>query len=71
MNEKIKELAGKALDQAVPQTWTTLAASDLTKFTEVFAELIVRECVGIVENQGKFSRYDTLAKKIKEHFGVK
>lgn len=44
MNEQIKKLAGQALDQAVPETWTTLTAYDLTKFTEKFAELVVREC---------------------------
>lgn len=44
MNERIKELAGQALDQAVPQTWTTLTAYDLDKFTAKFAELIVKEC---------------------------
>ncbi len=47
-----------------------MTGSSSKEFAEKFAELIVSECVGIVENQGKFSRYDTLAKKIKKHFGV-
>ena len=47
MNERIKELAGKALDEAVPETWTTLTAYDLNKFTVKFAELIVRECAAV------------------------
>ena len=45
MNERIKQIAGQALDRAVPQTWTTLTAYDLNKFTEAFAELLVRECM--------------------------
>ena len=44
MNEKLRTLAGKALDEAVPETWTTLTAYDLDKFTNVLAELIVNEC---------------------------
>ena len=69
MNERIRELAGKALDQAVPETWTTLTASDLTKFTEKFAELIVRECskwindnVGLLDEEAQADLLD--------HFGV-
>ena len=52
MNERIKELAGKALDQAVPQTWTTLTAYDLDKFTKKLAELIVAECIEISSRLG-------------------
>ena len=69
MNERIKELAGKALDQAVPETWTTLTAYDLTKFTEKLAELIVRECaewvndnLGLVDEEAR--------KDLLKHFGV-
>jgi hypothetical protein len=38
---------------------------------EKLAELIVRECAGLVENQGRFTRYDVMASKIKENFGIK
>lgn len=38
---------------------------------EKLAELIVRECAGMVENQGKFLRYDVMTSKIKENFGIK
>ena len=50
MNERIKQLAGKALDQAVPETWTTLTAYDLDKFTEQFAELMVIEFMDVVKS---------------------
>jgi len=68
MSKRIKELA----EQATTTIEATEHSGEGWIFNkEKFAELIVRECTGIVENQGKFLRYDTLAKKIKEHFGVK
>ena len=47
MNERINELFGQALDQAVPETWTTLTPAQLSKLKEKFAELIVQECARI------------------------
>ena len=37
MDERVKLLAGKALDKAVPETWTTLL--------DQFADLIVNDCL--------------------------
>lgn len=69
---KIKELAGMALDQALPQTWTTLTAYDLDKFTGVLAELIVRECAGIIESQDVDPTFKhRMSWAIRKHFGVK
>jgi hypothetical protein len=68
MNERIRELAKQATDWADNQNFYESHYQDY--MMERFAKLIVRECAGIVENQGKFSRYDVLAKKVKEHFGV-
>ena len=63
MNDHIRRLAGKALDRAVPQTWTTLTADDLNKFTEVFADLLVRECaLQCIHNEDM--------DRIEKHFGV-
>ena len=77
MNERIRELAGKALDRAVPETWTTLTPEQLEKVQEKFAELIVQECVAIVddaERGGSNEIWDNAVKFIKrdllEHFGV-
>ena len=68
MNKQIKELACKALDQSVPQTWTTLTAYDLDKFTKLFAKLIIRECMAVVSRKcASHTAYKALA----EHFGVK
>ena len=69
MNEKIKQLAEQA-QKVVGYTdggYTEIKALDQEKF----AELIIRECADIAENQGRFLRYDVLAKKIKENFEIK
>ena len=70
MNERIRELAfeaNKDLDGNVP-----------IGFAEKFAELIVRECLGIVANADMSGSWITHPKdvlyvacdQIKEHFGV-
>jgi hypothetical protein len=58
MNEKIRQLAEQC---------ATTEIFDVVKYTE----LVVRECADIVENQGKFLRYDVLATKIKDNFEIK
>ena len=82
MNERMKQLAGEALDKAVPQTWTTLNPYELDKFIKVFAELIIKECgqvlvdntpvVDLVEDWDK--GYDRAMNDsihhIYEHFGL-
>jgi hypothetical protein len=45
MNERIKELSGRALDLAVPETWTTLDADQLARYSEKLVELAVMECL--------------------------
>ena len=74
MNQRIRELAGKALDEAVPETWTTLTAYDLNKFAEKFAESIVRECADIakhhVMNISTYGDAEFVEEQINQHFGV-
>ena len=68
MNERIRELAEQALEYAeknqsadIPRHWFRL-------YNEKFAELIVRECVGIAdEYDGAGS---TIVSRIRKHFGV-
>jgi len=48
MNERIEKLFGQALDEAVPETWTTLNPAQLSRLKEKFAELIVRECADVL-----------------------
>ena len=74
MNERIRELAGKALDEAVPETWTTLSSEQLERIYEKFAELIVKECVTALEQHHPFTKdpeaYLYAISLIEEHFGV-
>ena len=50
MNERIDQLWGEALDRAVPETYSQLSHSQVLKVKQVFAELIVRECLDIAKN---------------------
>jgi len=78
MNEHIKKLLDKALDQAVPETWTQLSHEQMTRLSSVFAELIVRECAQACINMGNdyeiksAGQYqaELFAFAIKKHFGV-
>ena len=80
MNKKIKELA---LDAGIGFTlWDDSGREMIDNYTpeeylEKFAELIVRECAGIVDNKIEVSRYVHEAEllrecstTIKQHFGV-
>jgi len=78
MNEQIKQLMGQTLDEKFSGTWSTMDMLDLQKFAERFAELIVAECLGIVddvERGGSNEIWDNAVKFIRrdlqEHFGVK
>ena len=48
MNQRIDQLWGQALDAAVPETYTQLSHIQVLKIKQVFAKLIVKECVGIL-----------------------
>jgi hypothetical protein len=76
MNERIQEL----LIEAHKQTNGGIYNGHLSEWTEKFAEMIVRECIGVVENlspgyadyrnqiEDAFRR--DCVEKVKEHFGV-
>jgi hypothetical protein len=72
MNERIKLLAGQALDQVVPYTWTRLDYDEIQRLQEYFAELIVKECADFADEHNDASEGVTLGvgKAIKQHFGV-
>lgn len=75
MNERIDQLWGQALDQAVPETYSQLSHSQVLKVKQVFAHMIVRECISTLEekihrsidNEGDEIWVDLI---LKEHFGV-
>ena len=95
MNEKIKQLTRQALDECKSDDIEMIHAYMMDKygiveipqcFSEKFAELIVQECVGIVEDYGLLLissdenylgetlnlsiRVQEAGNKIKQHFGV-
>ena len=68
MNTKIRDLSDKTLDDHFSGTWSTMDYNDLNKFSEKFAELIVQECLSMMENCDgdlDFAIWNT-----KKHFGV-
>jgi hypothetical protein len=76
MNERIKELWEKAASAsgAYPSgqnnSWETQV-----NFLNKFAELIVRECIGIAQDRANFPGFppndvNDIIDEIKEHFGV-
>jgi hypothetical protein len=73
MNERIKDL----VDQILPneKEWHKGDSKDWGYFfsgdeLEKFAELIVRECIGIVKQRWINPNEDVIAEEIKQHFGV-
>ena len=66
MNEQIKALMGQTLDEKFAGTWSTMDMQDLQKFTERFAEKIVRECAEVVYSRSGHATPQDLY----EHFGV-
>jgi hypothetical protein len=65
MNERIKELATE-----VGMSVEYLTNTKQIILIEKFAELIVEECIGIVEYGGEFCSRPKLVEQLKEHFGV-
>jgi vancomycin permeability regulator SanA len=73
MNEKIKQLALQATSLANDQPYTGTHWDTL--FQEKFAELIVEECVGILEPKSRYMGegpevLKDKIRQIKKHFGV-
>ena len=75
MNQHITKLVRQALKECVSTPVESVIASRIddhgiveipNTFAEKFAELIVRECIDIVERHGSWIGVDY----IKEHFGV-
>jgi len=85
MNERFKELALKAYNNAGQGTPEALS-SFMEVYSEKFAELIVRECIGITDNlvnrnldgtwtsDELYTDYNgalfEVKRRIEEHFGV-
>jgi hypothetical protein len=74
MNEQIKQLMGRTLDEKFAGTWSVMDMQDLTKFADRLAELIVRECMEQVwytrEDGINGNVSEVIKDRIKQHFGV-
>jgi hypothetical protein len=67
MNERIQEL----LIEAHKQTNGGIYNAHLSEWSEKFAELIVRECAGIIESQDVDPAFrHRMAWAVKQRFGV-
>ena len=72
MNKRIDQLWAQALDAAVPETYTRLSHSQVLKIKQVFADMIVRECIEqvITGPNGPAHYAVEAALRLKKHFGV-
>ena len=71
MNKRTADLFAQALDEAVPETWTTLNPVQLMRLRDKFAELIVKECgVALSPMLRDMVSRGQAFDLIKEHFGV-
>ena len=71
-NERIDQLWAQALDAAVPETYTQLSHSQVLKIKQVFAHMIVKECMEqvITGPNGPAHYAVEAALRLKKHFGV-
>lgn len=67
MNEKIEDLIYQA-GLTAQGCWDKMDVYD-HQAIEKLAELIVQECAGLVENEGRFLKYDKLANKLRSVYG--
>lgn len=66
MNERIKELSEQYASENRPGSFVKYDPEWFVFYNKKFAELIVRECTDIADNQEDY----LTAKIIKQHFGV-
>jgi hypothetical protein len=72
----LDQLAGQALDRAVPETWTTLSLDQLKKFQRAYGELVIAEAVDVLQRRfmGDLNREDQEVRRciadLKQHFGI-
>ena len=71
MNERIRQITGQVLDELVPETWTTLGYDKIKEIQFRTAELIVRECMNVLDpgEHQLIARFQA-RKWLAEHFGV-
>ena len=70
MNQRINELWARAVDTAVPETYTSLSWAQIEKIKLVFAELIVQECMQLNSQELSITAIERLLPMYQKHFGV-
>jgi hypothetical protein len=70
MNERCKELAQKAYEDVIKNTPSFLVTKEL--YEQKFAELIVRECLQVINQPNGVGDDDVIriSDDVKQHFGV-
>lgn len=69
MNERIKQLAGQALDRAVPYTWHNLDHVEMEKVMKVFADLLIKETLDVARAGVEYG--DGMDSAVYRYFGLK
>ena len=69
LNERIEDLMYKA-GLTASGCWDNMDEYDRQAISK-FSELLIKDCAELVENEGRFLKYDKLASKIKNSFGLK
>lgn len=69
MNERMKHLAGQALDRAVPYTWHNLDHVEMEKVMKVFAELLIKETLDVARAGVEYG--DGMDSAVYRYFGLK
>jgi len=70
MNERIRDF-GKQAYNAATEIWPINSQMWYEVYNTTFAELIVRECIEVVEDCSiEYATRPQIMKEIKEHFGV-
>ena len=70
MNKRTADLFAQALDEAVPETWTTLNPVQLMRLRDKFAELIIQDCRAAIKTEDTFLIAGPCDRLICERFGV-
>lgn len=67
MNKNVNMLLGRALDKAVPETWSYLTSDQIEKVAEIFSDLLIKECMDVVS---KKCASPTAYEALSTHFGI-
>jgi len=67
VNAKIEDLMYQA-GLTASGSWDEMDSYD-QQAIEKLVELVVNDCAGLIENEGRFLKYDKLANKLRDTYG--